>query len=66
MIKNIEKIIYNLVKKNEKLKNILKYIYQVGFSLISKKKHYVKFELSIRSKTFFGFISSIKLHNSIS
>jgi hypothetical protein len=55
MIKNIEKIIYNLVKKNEKLKNILKYIYQAGFSLISKKKHYAKFELSIRSKTFFGF-----------
>lgn len=55
----IEKFVYDLVKKNPKLKNKIRDIYQKVLSFIPKKEKQSKHEITERSGFFYGFHDKI-------
>lgn len=57
MINKIESFVFNIVKKNATIKNILVRIYQLPFSVIGMSKGRIKTELeySVIEEGFFGF-----------
>ncbi|MFW6016697.1 MAG: hypothetical protein ACOCRK_09690 [bacterium] len=55
----VEKKIYDLVKKNPKFKNIIRDIYQRTLSFIPQKKKESKYKITEREGYFFGFHDKI-------
>ena len=51
----LEKKIYDILKKHQKLKNFFRNIYQSFFDLLPDKKNFTKNELIIKEGYFFGF-----------
>lgn len=51
----LEKIAYNLVKKNPKIKNLMRNTYQTLMSIVPKKKKVSSFKIIEREGYFFGF-----------
>ena len=58
MIK-IERIIYDLVKKNPRLKNFVRNIYQYTFSFFNKNRVITNYKINSREGFFFGFHDKI-------
>lgn len=56
---SVERIAYNLVKKNTRIKNILRDIYQGILSIVPKKKKESKYDVIEREGYFFGFHDKI-------
>jgi len=54
-MKNLEKLIYNLVKRNVFIKNVLRYMYQSAFLLTFPKKIETQYDYQYAEGYFFGF-----------
>ena len=52
---SIEKVVYDLVKKNPKLKMFIRDVYQLAFDLLPRKKEYSLNPIDYKEGYFFGF-----------
>lgn len=59
MLNSIEKLVYNMVKRNTKLKNFLRDTYQGILSIVPTKKKNSNYEIIEREGYFFGFHDKI-------